>query len=116
VSFTFRCALIFVDTYAHTLFLEVNSIFHVPYVLILTTPLRLAPCFHLQIKGKQIMWARIITLQRTIHTLTPTMQGGEPTPIFHGVTLKMCKIPKGSKEISNREITIKLHRKRSNLI
>jgi hypothetical protein len=28
VSFTFRCALIFVDTYAHTLFLEVNSIFH----------------------------------------------------------------------------------------
>jgi hypothetical protein len=27
VSFTFRCALIFVDTYAHTLFLEVNSIF-----------------------------------------------------------------------------------------
>jgi hypothetical protein len=28
VSFTFRCALIFVDTYAHTLFLEVNSVFH----------------------------------------------------------------------------------------
>jgi len=28
VSFTFRCAIIFVDTYAHTLFLEVNSIFH----------------------------------------------------------------------------------------
>jgi hypothetical protein len=27
VSFTFRCALIFVDTYAYTLFLEVNSIF-----------------------------------------------------------------------------------------
>jgi hypothetical protein len=27
VSFTFRCALYFVDTYAHTLFLEVNSIF-----------------------------------------------------------------------------------------
>jgi hypothetical protein len=27
VSFTFRCTLIFVDTYAHTLFLEVNSIF-----------------------------------------------------------------------------------------
>jgi hypothetical protein len=27
VSCTFRCALIFVDTYAHTLFLEVNSIF-----------------------------------------------------------------------------------------
>jgi hypothetical protein len=46
------------------------------------------------------MWARIITLQRTIHTPTPTMQGGEPTPIFHGVTTRMCKIPKGSKEIS----------------
>jgi hypothetical protein len=28
VSFTFRYALIFVDTYARTLFLEVNSIFH----------------------------------------------------------------------------------------
>jgi hypothetical protein len=28
VSFTFRCALIFVDTYAHTLLLEVISIFH----------------------------------------------------------------------------------------
>jgi hypothetical protein len=28
VSFTFRCALIFVDTYAHTLFLEVNFVFH----------------------------------------------------------------------------------------
>jgi hypothetical protein len=27
VSFTFRCALIFVDTYAHTLLLEVISIF-----------------------------------------------------------------------------------------
>jgi hypothetical protein len=27
VSFTFGCALIFVYTYAHTLFLEVNSIF-----------------------------------------------------------------------------------------
>jgi len=27
VSFTFRCALIFIDTYAHTLFLEVISIF-----------------------------------------------------------------------------------------
>jgi len=27
VSFTFHCALIFVDTYSHTLFLEVNSIF-----------------------------------------------------------------------------------------
>jgi hypothetical protein len=30
VSFTFRCALIFVDTYAHTLLLEVISIFQVP--------------------------------------------------------------------------------------
>jgi hypothetical protein len=28
VSFTFLCALIFVDTYAHTLLLEVISIFH----------------------------------------------------------------------------------------
>jgi hypothetical protein len=28
VSFTFRYALIFVDTYAHTLFLEVNFVFH----------------------------------------------------------------------------------------
>jgi hypothetical protein len=28
VSFTFRCALIFVDTYAHTLFLEVHIISH----------------------------------------------------------------------------------------
>jgi hypothetical protein len=28
VSFIFRCALIFVDTYAHTLFLEVNFVFH----------------------------------------------------------------------------------------
>jgi hypothetical protein len=28
VSFTFRCALIFVDTYAHILNLEVISIFH----------------------------------------------------------------------------------------
>jgi hypothetical protein len=28
VSFTFRCALIFVDTYAHTILLEVISIFH----------------------------------------------------------------------------------------
>jgi hypothetical protein len=28
VSFTFRYTLIFVDTYTHTLFLEVNSIFH----------------------------------------------------------------------------------------
>jgi hypothetical protein len=27
VSFTFRCALICVDTYAHTLFLEVNFVF-----------------------------------------------------------------------------------------
>jgi hypothetical protein len=27
-QFTFRCALIFVDTYAHTLLLEINSIFH----------------------------------------------------------------------------------------
>jgi hypothetical protein len=27
VSYTFRCALIFVDTYAHTLLLEVISIF-----------------------------------------------------------------------------------------
>jgi hypothetical protein len=62
------------------------------------------------------MWARIITLQRAIHTPTPTMQGGEPTPIFHGVTLRMCKILKGSKEISNREITFKLHHKRSNRI
>jgi hypothetical protein len=31
VSFTFRCALIFVDTYAHTLFLEVNSIFNTQF-------------------------------------------------------------------------------------
>jgi hypothetical protein len=30
-QFTFRCALIFVDTYAHTLFLEVNSIFQMAY-------------------------------------------------------------------------------------
>jgi hypothetical protein len=37
-----------------------------------------AICFHLQIRSKQIMWARIITLQRTIHTPTPTMQGGKP--------------------------------------
>jgi hypothetical protein len=29
VSFTFRCALIFVDTYAHTLFLEVNFSFSI---------------------------------------------------------------------------------------
>jgi len=29
VSFIFRCALIFVDTYAHTLFLEVNFIFQI---------------------------------------------------------------------------------------
>jgi hypothetical protein len=57
------------------------------------------------------MWAKIITLQRTIHTPTPTMQGGEPTPIFHGVTLRMCKLSKGSKYISNREITIKLSHK-----
>jgi hypothetical protein len=28
VSFIFRCALIFVDTYVHTLFLEVNFVFH----------------------------------------------------------------------------------------
>jgi len=62
------------------------------------------------------MWARIITLQRTIHTPTPTMLGGEPTPIFYGVTLRMCKISKGSKEISNKEIIIKLHHKRSNRI
>jgi hypothetical protein len=55
------------------------------------------------------MWAQITILQRTIHTPTLTMQGGEPTPIFHGVTLRMCKIPKGSKEISSEEITIKLH-------
>jgi len=27
VSFTFRCAFIFVDTYAHTLLLEVISIY-----------------------------------------------------------------------------------------
>jgi hypothetical protein len=27
VSFIFRCALILVDTYAHTLFLEVNFVF-----------------------------------------------------------------------------------------
>jgi hypothetical protein len=32
VSFTFRCALIFVDNYAHTLFLEVNFVFHVGYL------------------------------------------------------------------------------------
>lgn len=32
MSFTFRCALIFVDTYAHTLFLEVNSIFQYAFV------------------------------------------------------------------------------------
>jgi len=62
------------------------------------------------------MWARIIILQRTIHTPTLTMLGGETTPIFHGVTLRMCKLPKGSKEISNRKITIKLHHKRSNQI
>jgi hypothetical protein len=29
VSFTFGCALIFVDTYAHTLFLEVNFVFQI---------------------------------------------------------------------------------------
>jgi hypothetical protein len=33
VSFTFRCALIFVDTYAHTLFLEVNSIFQFMFLI-----------------------------------------------------------------------------------
>jgi hypothetical protein len=47
------------------------------------------------------MWARIITLQRTIHTPTLTMQGGETTPIFHGVTIRMCRIHKGIKEISS---------------
>jgi hypothetical protein len=31
VSFIFRCALIFVDTYPHTLFLEVNFVFQVVY-------------------------------------------------------------------------------------
>jgi hypothetical protein len=35
VSFTFRCALIFVDTYAHTLLLEVISIFHYDSALFL---------------------------------------------------------------------------------
>jgi hypothetical protein len=74
----------------------------VPYVPNLTTPLRLAPCLHLQIRNKQIMWARIITLQRTIHTPTLTMQGGETTPIFHGVTIRMCRIHKGSKGISQQ--------------
>jgi hypothetical protein len=33
VSFIFRCALIFVDTYAHTLFLEVNFNFQIPLEL-----------------------------------------------------------------------------------
>jgi len=33
VSFTFRCALIFVDTYAHTLLLEVISIFQLSLLL-----------------------------------------------------------------------------------
>jgi hypothetical protein len=35
VSFTFRCALIFVDTYARTLFLEVNSIFQQHYMIVI---------------------------------------------------------------------------------
>jgi len=42
---------------------------------------------------------------------TLTIQGGETTPIFHGVTIRMCRIHKGSKEIFNKEITIKLHHK-----
>jgi hypothetical protein len=113
MSYIFRI-VIFLTLCAHTCFiLEVNFIFHnrlhklryVPYVPSLSTPLRLAPCLHLQIKSKQIMWARIITLQRTIHT-----------PTLHGVTIRMCRIHKGSKEISNREITIKLHHKLSNQI
>jgi hypothetical protein len=62
------------------------------------------------------MWARIITLQRTIHTPTLTMQGGETTPIFHGVTIRMCRIHKGIKEISSKEITIKLPHRQSNQI
>jgi hypothetical protein len=35
VSFTFRSALIFVDTYAHTSFLEVNSISHFSHFFLL---------------------------------------------------------------------------------
>jgi len=44
------------------------------------------------------------------------MQGGKTTTIFHGVTIRMCRIHNGSKEISNMELTIKLHHKRSNQI
>jgi hypothetical protein len=62
------------------------------------------------------MWAIITILQRTTHTPTLTMQGGETTPIFHGVIIRMFKIYKGSKEISNKEITIKPHHKQSNRI
>jgi len=77
-----------------------HNIWNVPYVLILITPL-----------SKRTMWARITILQRTIHTPTFTMQGDETTPIFHGVTIKMSRIHKGKKEISSKEITIKLHHK-----
>jgi hypothetical protein len=77
-----------------------HNIWNVPYVLILITPL-----------SKRTMWARITILQRTIHTPTFTMQGDETTPIFHGVTIKMSRIHKGRKEISSKEITIKLHHK-----
>jgi hypothetical protein len=56
---------------------------------------RLVPCLHLRIRSKRTMWARITILQRTIHTPTLTMQGGEPTPIFHGVNTQNVQNPQG---------------------
>jgi hypothetical protein len=61
-------------------------------------------------------WARRTILQKTINTLTLIMQGSKTTPIFHGVIIRMCRMHKGSKEISSRELTIKLYHKQSNKI
>jgi hypothetical protein len=60
--------------------------------------------------------SQITILQKTILTQTLTMQGGEITPIFHGVIIRMHRIHNSNQEIFSSEITIKLHHKRSNQI
>jgi hypothetical protein len=54
------------------------------------------------------MLDKVDFLRRTIHTPTPTMQGGETTAISHGVIIRMCKIHKGNYKIFSRGVIIRL--------
>jgi hypothetical protein len=71
VSFTFRCALIFVDTYAHTLLLEVNFNFSRSYPTFAYTGKHLASYSQkLSILSKQSkLIPKELRYQEKIHTI-----------------------------------------------